>query len=101
MRIARVILIAGLAGAAPGLPALAESDDPPLSESIERLFQDLMEEMRPTIDGLSETLETFEKIDSLEHYERPEILPNGDIIIRRREGAPPLPDPAEAPGVRT
>ena len=48
----------------------------------------------------------LEKIDSFENYERPEILPNGDIIIRRREDAPPLPrddgkEPDEEQGVRT
>ena len=101
MRIAHLILIATLAGAAPGAPALAQSDDPPLSESIERMFQELMDQMRPAIDELAETLEVLEQIDSLEHYERPEILENGDIIIRRREDAPPFEPSDEEPGVRT
>jgi hypothetical protein len=36
-------------------------------------------------------------IDDPRHYQMPEILPNGDIIIRRREDAPAL-GPEEAPG---
>jgi hypothetical protein len=53
-----------------------------------------------------ETLEVLENIDSIEHYERPEILPNGDIFIRRRDDAPPLPEsddeqPEVEPGIRT
>ena len=62
----------------------------------------LLDVWLPGKDGL----EVLEEIDSFEHYERPEILPNGDIIIRRREDAPPLllddgKDPGEKPGVRT
>lgn len=103
MRIAYVTLITALAAGAPGLPAQAQSDDQPLSESIEQMFRELMDAVGPTIDELSETFDVLEQIDSLEHYERPEILENGDIIIRRREGAPPLvlPEDDEGPGVRT
>lgn len=88
----------------------AGTEDRPLSERLDELFRDLMEQMKPALDELLETLEVLEGIDSIEHYQRPEILPNGDIIIRRREDAPPLPrplphddgeDPAAKPGVRT
>ena len=101
MRIAHVTLIAALAGVLPGQPAHTQSEDPPLSESIERMFRDLMDAVGPTIDELSETFDVLEQIDSLENYERPEILENGDIIIRRREDAPPFEFPEGEPGVRT
>ncbi len=111
------ILAAGLAigpayggpagtGAGPGADTGAGADDRPLSERLDEVFRDLMEQMKPALDELLETLEVLEGIDSIEHYRRPEILPNGDIIIRRREDAPPLPrddsaEPGEEPGVRT
>lgn len=92
-------LVLGLA--IPAAPADAHPHDPsepdaPLSERIEGIFRDLMESVEPTIDELRETLRVFERIDSLEHYESPEILPNGDIVIRRREDAPPY-EPPQSP----
>ena len=84
----------------------AGTDDRPLSEQLDEVFRGLMEQMQPALDELLETLEVLKGIDSIEHYEHPEILPNGDIIIRRREGAPPMPrddgkELDEKPGVRT
>lgn len=113
MRTARLLAVSTLAASlaiAPAYGGSAESgegaDGRPLSEELDKVFRGLMEQMKPALDELLETLEVLENIDSIEHYERPEILPNGDIIIRRREDAPPLEqdeieDPAEKPGVRT
>ena len=113
MRTARFLAITILAAGLAIMPAYggaAGSDDRPLSERLDEAFRDLMEQMRPALDELLETLEVFEGIDDFKHYQRPEILPNGDIIIRRREDAPPLPrregeepskEPAAKPGVRT
>jgi hypothetical protein len=65
----------------------------------------MMDHMKPALDDLLDTLEVFEQIDGLEYYERPEILPNGDIIIRRRDDAPLWQPPAapddEKDGVKT
>ncbi|MDH3668147.1 MAG: hypothetical protein OEN23_14560 [Paracoccaceae bacterium] len=107
MRAAHILLISCLAFAPVGVPslALAQSDElepeVPLSENIERMFRELMDEVGPAIDELSEALSIFDEIDSLEHYEGPEIMPNGDIIIRRREDAPPYIPQTDDPGVRT
>ncbi len=121
MQAARVlaisILTAGLAiapayggSAGTGAETGADPEDRPLSEQLDEVFRNLMEQMKPALDELLETLEVLEGIDSIEHYQRPEILPNGDIIIRRREDAPPLPrplprddgeEPAVERGVRT
>jgi hypothetical protein len=113
MRTARVLAISFLAAGLAIAPAYggsagsgADTGDRPLSEQLDEAFRGLMEQMKPALDEFMETLEVLEEIDSFEHYERPEILPNGDIIIRRREDAPPLPpddgkDPGEKPGVRT
>ena len=111
MRTACFLAISTLAAGLAIAPAYGGSDDTgegagerPLSEELDEVFRDLMEQMKPALNELLETLQVLEGIDSIEHYERPEILPNGDIIIRRREDAPPLPkndaeDPE--PGVRT
>ncbi len=57
----------------------AETDGRDLMAEALRLFmRGLMEEMEPAFDDLNSLLENFDA------YHPPEILPNGDIIIRRR-----------------
>lgn len=113
MRTTRFLAIFTLAASLAVAPAYGGSDDlgegteeRPLSEELNEAFRGLMEKMKPALDELQDTLEVLENIDSIEHYERPEIMPNGDIIIRRREDAPPMPqndgeNPETKPGVRT
>ncbi|EET46244.1 hypothetical protein [Thalassobium sp. R2A62] len=55
-----------------------------LAQEMEPAIRNLVDEMGPAF------VELMEQIDDLSHYEAPEILPNGDIIIRRKEGAPEL-----------
>lgn len=95
-------------------PALAQSDeDVPsggfnlVEEGARMIMRGLMEEMSPSIDSLRDTLEemgpvvgdflremgpglaTFlNRVDDVRHYELPEFLPNGDIILRRKPDAP-------------
>ncbi len=54
----------------------------------------LASEMGPAL------IDLMGKLDAARHYTAPEVLPNGDIIIRRREDAPPYdPDsPMYEPG---
>ncbi|WP_449301248.1 hypothetical protein [Plastorhodobacter daqingensis] len=49
-----------------------------LQEGARRLLRGLMQEMEPALRDLGT------RIDDLSVYHRPELLPNGDIIIRRR-----------------
>lgn len=96
----------------------AEEDAPTLMErGLQQFFEGLLDEMEPTLDdfqsfaeGLGPAMremmqemgpafaELLEQVDDITNYEAPEILPNGDIILRRREDAPayepppPLPD---------
>ncbi|MEM8823481.1 MAG: hypothetical protein AAGF30_07720 [Pseudomonadota bacterium] len=89
------------------LPAFAqesdiESDGSSLMEQGLKLFMDgFMQEMEPALRDLGNLAEEArplleslqaqlgEAIGDLNAYHAPEILPNGDIIIRRKE---PLPD---------
>ena len=86
----RLIAVSALALALAIAPVRAQDTaEPRLSEQLEEAFRGLMDRMQPALDELQDTLEVFDKIDSLKNYARPEILPNGDIIIRRRPDAPP------------
>ena len=92
----------------PVTPALAEDDGISLmEEGAKLLFRGLLSEVEPAIDefsGLASELEPalelfatefgpalyemIQTLDSVRYYEAPEILPNGDIIIRRSPDAP-------------
>lgn len=81
--------------------ALGQDDEPSfdldldaLKERFDRAWDSVVEELEPAFESLARTLATMERIDSLDHYEEPVMLENGDILIRRKADAPPLPDPA-------
>ncbi|MEM8578143.1 MAG: hypothetical protein AAGF60_09855 [Pseudomonadota bacterium] len=108
----RALIIAALLAA----PAAAEETPPPsLMERGAQLFlEGLLKEMEPALDefeGLAEQIgpafrdfaqamgpalgDLMERIDDWTLYQAPEVLPNGDIIIRRKPSAPPLEEPIE------
>jgi len=100
MRIGRFLALTALAAGLAVTPAQSGNDweekGRDLGKEIDEAFRELMEQMCPALDEFLDTLEVLEGIDNLEYYQRPEILPNGDIIIRRRDDAPPLPPKEEA-----
>jgi hypothetical protein len=63
-------------------PGVAQDTDPGgrdlMAEALRLFMRGLMEEMEPAFDDLNNLLENFDV------YHPPEMLPNGDIIIRRR-----------------
>ena len=93
--------------------AAQEADDPSVSEGFslmeegaKLLLRGLMNEMEPALDDMSEAMiqlgaemgpaftMLLSQIDDLRNYDAPEVLPNGDIIMRRRDEAPTYePDP--------
>lgn len=99
-------------------PALSQDEDSGTSlmeEGAKLFFRGLMDEMEPAIrglEGMAEELEPalrqfaremgpglrdlLEKVEDWSHYEPPEVLPNGDIILRRKPDAP-APDTLDAP----
>ena len=106
-----LILAAVIAAAA--APAPAQDAPPPPAEEqpsrpivpfledwanrTEDLMRELMEEVGPEMERLmAEMLPELERlgelVGGLSNYELPEIMPNGDIIIRRKPDAPPLPE---------
>ena len=121
------IVVAGLLALTP-LTVTAQSDTPEgeigegfslMEEGARLMFRGIMREMEPAIEdfeGMAKEIqpalemlasemgpalmELMRKLDNVRYYEAPEVLPNGDIIIRRREDAPPYdPDsPMYEPG---
>jgi len=76
MRWAILTLSLGLA-----TPVLAQSEDrgrDMMADALQLFLQGFMAEMEPAIDDFQGFLDDFNA------YHPPEILPNGDIIIRRR-----------------
>ena len=59
-----------------------------LGESLGPAMRGFLEEMGPAMAGI------FAEVSDWTLYHPPEILPNGDIILRRRTD-PPEPDPPE------
>lgn len=108
------------------MPALAQEDPAPddgpsLMERGARLFfRGLIEEMDPAMRAFGDfvqeagpEMERFmqemgpalkdllAKVDDIRNYHGPEMLPNGDIILRRKtpeEIEKPVPGPAPGPG---
>tara|TARA_B110000503_G_C6970425_1_gene338949 strand:+ start:366 stop:755 length:390 start_codon:yes stop_codon:yes gene_type:complete len=79
-----------------------------MEEGAKLLFRGFMDEMEPALEGFADMAQELEpalemiatemgpalmalmsRLDDVRHYEAPEILSNGDIIIRRSSDAPP------------
>ncbi len=104
----RLIALVCIALAAPAA-AQEEDDAPSLMERGAQMFlEGLMKEVEPTLNDLQALSEEFgpalrgffeemgpaltallEQVEDWSVYEPPEILPNGDIIIRRKPSPPP------------
>ncbi|MGR3465524.1 hypothetical protein [Limimaricola sp.] len=118
----RQIVHAAIAAALIAGPATAQIEEAPaeeedgfslMQEGAELFFEGIMGEMEPAIEDfrgfarmaephlralLSEMgpalMQVLDRIDDIANYEAPEILDNGDIIIRRKREAPEFtPDP--------
>ncbi|PWK60955.1 hypothetical protein [Roseicyclus mahoneyensis] len=87
-------------------PAVAQDDSGGLRDGLgllgegsRMILEGLLNEMRPMLEEVQPFLEEEvvpmlermgEIVDDLSHYELPERLPNGDILIRRSPEAPPF-----------
>ncbi|MCZ8081262.1 MAG: AAA+ family ATPase [Rhodobacteraceae bacterium] len=95
------------------LPALAQETPAPEAEEgpslMERglalFFEGFRQELEPALEGMGDALTELQPaldsmmgmIDDITNYSMPEMLENGDIIMRRKPDAPPVEPPA-APG---
>jgi hypothetical protein len=95
------------------LPALAQETPAPEAEEgpslMERglalFFEGFQQELEPALEGMGGALTELKPaldsmmamIDDMTNYTMPEMLENGDIIMRRKPEAPPIEPPA-APG---
>ncbi len=95
------------------LPALAQETPAPEAEEgpslMERglalFFEGFRQELEPALEGMGDALTELQPaldsmmgmIDDMTNYSMPEMLENGDIIMRRKPDAPPVEPPA-APG---
>lgn len=107
------IIAAIFFAATAALPVSAQENDTPQAEGfnlIEQgaklLLRGLMDEIEPAMDEMGAAITLLGKdmgpvvaqllgqIDDLRNYRAPEVLPNGDIILRRIPDAPDYdPDP--------
>ena len=84
----------GAVAALAALPAMAEEAGNPdlerggelLREGFGLLMDGLVTELEPMAEGWAELVD---KLGDLSAYHPPEVLPNGDIIIRRKEPLEP------------
>ncbi|KAF0675431.1 AAA+ family ATPase [Profundibacterium mesophilum] len=71
-----------------------------LSEGAGQVLRGLLGSIEPGLREMAEALEGWDLdalgLDDLRAYHPPEMLPNGDIVIRRRDEAGP--PPGDAPG---
>ncbi|MEM7546393.1 MAG: AAA+ family ATPase [Pseudomonadota bacterium] len=106
IRYATLVVLAAfmIGGSAPAAPAddqqkrgdsILPSDEEleALSDMAQRMMRDLAGRMEP----MAERLKAL--VDDLDAYESPEMLPNGDIIIRRKPDADPLEAPEDKDGI--
>lgn len=82
-----------------------------VEQGMKLLFRGILNEMGTSLDEMQEGLEDAAKdlgpalrqllalIDDVKNYEAPERLPNGDVIIRRKPGAPAAPALPKSPGL--
>ena len=95
-------------------PVVAQSEDEPslMEQGMELFMEGLRQEMEPALRQFEDFADQLEpqmrewadqigpvladlmsKIDDINAYEAPEILPNGDIMIRHKPDAPPYQPP--------
>ncbi|WP_114283980.1 hypothetical protein [Candidatus Halocynthiibacter alkanivorans] len=99
-RIVPYVLLASLTVSPFSAQSQTESDPgSELEEGLELLSEGAQMMLRSLLKGADELVLKFEgKIIDLSLYQLPEILENGDIIIRRRQDLAPIPQQPEEPG---
>lgn len=68
-----------------------------LPDDLEKALRQMMDQLRPSLEEAAKLFRNLEMIDDPRHYDVPEVLPNGDIIIRRKPDAPEYRPPQHDP----
>ena len=87
------------------LSAQEEDGGSMMERGAQEFLEGLLEEMEPAWSGMQEfmqqmgpaMIELMEQVKDWSAYEAPEILENGDIIIRRKPAPEETPDPLKTP----
>ena len=91
-----------LAQDAPAEPEATEEGPSLMERGLSLFFEGFSQEVEPALDQMGQALGEMKPamdhlmgmVDSMTNYEMPEMLENGDIIIRRKPEAPPVEPPA-------
>jgi hypothetical protein len=95
MGMKQLVLIPALLASLAATPAPAQTAEPEtldrflqlledLTNDSQGFFENLLTELGPALSELQDTIEDWS------NYAPPEVLPNGDIIIRRKPDAAPI-----------
>lgn len=79
-------------GQSPGNPDLSQGAEL-LSQGLRLILRGLAEELEPLEESWAQLIEL---LGDMSAYDPPEVLPNGDILIRRRHPLPPAPQKPDA-----
>jgi len=91
----QILLAALLATTAVPASAGLLKDFEQFSEDSQKLLEGWVDKIGPSMEAFGPTLDMLlDKIDDWTFYELPEVLSNGDIIIRRKQSAPKIVPPA-------
>lgn len=111
----KIVLAIVITAALLAQPVHAQDNAPSMMEQgARKFFEGLMQEMAPALDELSTLMEqagpalqsflkemgpklrsVLEDVEDWSIYSAPEVLPNGDIIIRRKPDVPEAISPAQ------
>lgn len=101
------IFICSLVVVLGGQPVWAQDDNGPslMERGAQQFLEGLLKEMEPAFEGMRgfmdemgpAMMEILEDVKDWSRYEPPEVLENGDIIIRRKPEQEPVPEVAPPP----
>lgn len=94
----RHVFISGLVSLVFALPVQAQDEEAPslMERGAQQFLEDLLNEMEPAFDSMRDFMEemgpamreVIEDVKDWSAYEPPEVLENGDIIIRKKPESP-------------
>ena len=86
----RTILIAAALAVSMTGPVMGQNEPEAqdFPDKLDETLRGLLDRMKPALEDAFDLWDTLDQIDSPTNYDKPIILPNGDILIRRSPDAP-------------